>query len=480
MKIDFEAVMGFQNVSVNRNILLPFVSVYGKYFIFVESFFDFISMDKNKLFGILNDWNYWDKPVPEFFPRPLYQEKINQYLTTGEVIVLKGIRRAGKSTLLINHIRYLTENGIDKKAFLFVNFEDPRLGDEPDSELLEQILETYKEFVNHEVKPHVFLDEVQNVHQWEKWVLTGYELDRGHFYVTGSSSKLLSREFGTALSGRFLAINVLPLGFDEYLLFKNLPAPDKNKLITQKILYKKAFNDYLTAGGFPKAVSLVDDLRRQEMIMYYETIILKDIVARYNLKNFDSVKKVALFLLSNIGKPFNLNKVKTTLQLSYDLADKYFEYLKDTFLLFEIYKYDHSLNKQFANRRKVHCIDNGILSAISFRVSEDYGRYLENIVFVELMRREKDIYFHQGQKECDFVIKESLRITQVIQVCRSLKDEKTRQREIDGLLEAIKTYNLNDGLILTEDEDFETEADGFKINVQPVWKWFLQPDIRTV
>ncbi|MCK9271597.1 MAG: ATP-binding protein [Bacteroidales bacterium] len=102
------------------------------------------------------------------------------------------------------------------------------------------------------------------------------------------------------------------------------------------------------------------------------------------------------------------------------------------------------------------------------------------MVFVELMRREKDIYFHQGQKECDFVIKESLRITQVIQVCRSLKDEKTRQREIDGLLEAIKTYNLNDGLILTEDEDFETEADGFKINVQPVWKWFLQPDIRTV
>ena len=113
MKIDFEVVMGFQNVSVSRNILLPFVSVYGKYFIFVESFFDFISMDKNKLFGILNDWNYWDKPAPEFFPRPLYQEKINQYLTTGVVIVLKGIRRAGKSTLLNNQIQYLTENGID-------------------------------------------------------------------------------------------------------------------------------------------------------------------------------------------------------------------------------------------------------------------------------------------------------------------------------------------------------------------------------
>lgn len=172
--------------------------------------------------------------------------------------------------------------------------------------------------------------------------------------------------------------------------------------------------------------------------------------------------------------------MKTTLQLSYDLADKYFEYLKDTFLLFEIYKIDHSLSKKFANRRKVYCIDNGILSAISFRISEDYGRYLENIVFVELMRREKDIYFHQDQKECDFVIKESLRIAQAIKVCRSLKDEKTRRREIDGLLEAIKTYSLSDGLILTEDEDFETEVEGFNIEVLPVWWWFLQPDIRTV
>jgi len=435
-------------------------------------------MDKNKLFGILNDWNYWDKPIPEFFMREEYQEKINTYLSTGEVIVLKGIRRSGKSTLLINHIRHLTGTGVDKKEVLFVNFEDPRFDGELNSELLEQIFEVYKEFVNNQTKPHIFLDEVQHVTQWEKWVLTGYELKRAQFYVTGSSSKLLSREFGTALSGRFLAINVFPLSFGEYLMFKAQPVPDKISLITQKLVYKIAFNEYLKGGGFPKACSLGEDLRRQEIIMYYETIILKDIVARYNLKNYDSVKKVALYLLSNIGKPFNLNRVRVSLTLSYELADKYFEYLKDTFLLFEVFQYDHSLNRQFANRRKVYCIDNGILTNTSFRISEDYGRYLENLVFIELLRNGHEVYFHQGKKECDFVIKEGLNITQAIQVCRTLQDEDTKKRELEGLIEALDTYSLHEGIILTEDEEYEIDFEGCRISVKPVWKWLLENGIK--
>jgi hypothetical protein len=431
-------------------------------------------MDKNKLFGILNDWNYWDKPVPEFFTREEYQGKINSYLSTGEVIVLKGIRRSGKSTLLINHIRHLTGMGVDKKEVLFVNFEDPRFDSELNSELLDQIFEVYKELVNNNTKPHIFLDEVQHVAQWEKWVLTGYELKRAQFYVTGSSSKLLSREFGTALSGRFLSINVFALSFGEYLLFMDQPAPDKISLITQKLVYKIAFNEYLKGGGFPKVCSMEEDLRRQEIIMYYETIILKDIVARYNLKNYDSVKKVAHYLLSNIGKPFNLNKVRVSLTLSYDLADKYFEYLKDTFLLFEVFQYDHSLNRQFANRRKVYCIDNGILTNTSFRISEDYGRYLENLVFINLLRKGHEVYFHQGKKECDFVVKEGLNIRQAIQVSRTLHDVETKKRELEGIIEALVTYGLNEGRILTEDEEYEIDAEGCRIFVQPVWKWLLE------
>ncbi len=384
-------------------------------------------MDKNKLFSVLNEWNFWEKPVPEFFPRKEYQSKINIYLKSGEIIILKGIRRSGKSTLLINHIRHLISNGVGINETLFVNFEYPRFNSELNSDLLEQIFEVYREFINNETQPHIFLDEVQNVSQWEKWVLTGYELNRAHFYITGSSSKLLSKEFGTALSGRHLDIDVFPLSFSEYLLFRDIKKPDKKTMATQRITYKKAFNEYIKSGGFPKINFLPNELIKPEIIMYYETIILKDIVARHNLKNYDNVKKVALYLLSNIGKPLNLNKVRTSLQLSYDLADKYFEYLKDTFLLMEINQFDFSLKKQFANRRKVYCIDNGILSNTSFRISEDYGRYLENLVFIELMRRSHELYFHNGKKECDFVIKEGDNITRAIQVCRTLLDDKTKK-----------------------------------------------------
>lgn len=431
-------------------------------------------MDKNKLFGILNDWNFWDKPLPEFVARTSYQEKINNFLTSGEVIVLKGIRRSGKSTLMINNIRHLISMGLEYKDILFVNFEDPRFDGEQDSALLEQILEVYKEFINNETKPHIFLDEIQNVENWEKWVLTGYELKRAHFYITGSSSRLLSREFGTALSGRFLGINVFPLSFREYLSFRQMSFPDRKILVTQKINYKKAFNDYIKEGGFPKLVYLEDDLKREEIIMYYETIILKDIVARYNLKSYDNVKKVSLYLLSNIGKSLNLNKVRIALSLSYDLADRYFEYLKDTYLLFEVNQYNYSISKQFAGHRKVYCIDNGILAHTSFRISEDYGRYLENLVFIELRRRGCEVYFHQGKKECDFLIKEGAHIVLAIQVCRTLFEAETKKRESEGLIEAITLYGLTEGMILTEDEEDELNVEGYKIIVKPVWRWLLE------
>ncbi len=432
-----------------------------------------VAMEKSKLFLILNEWNYWDKPVPEFLPRKCYQEKIDAYLESGEIIILKGIRRSGKSTLMINHIRHLMNKGVKATEILLVNFEDPRFNGELDSGLLEQIVDVYKEYINNESRPHIFLDEVQNVAQWEKWVLTGYELKKAQFYITGSSSRLLSKEFGTALSGRHLAISVFPLSFKEFLQFRDIPAPDKKMLATEKITYKKAFNDFIITGGFPKINFLSDDLKRTEIIMYYETIILKDIVARHNLKNYNNVKKVALFLLSNVGKPFNINNIRASLHLSYDLADKYFEYLKDTFLLMEINQFDYSLKKQFANRRKVYCIDNGIISFTSFRISENYGRYLENLVFIELKKRCQEVYFFNGKYECDFVIKEGARIRSAIQVCRTLQDAITKQREVNGLLEAIETFELTEGLILTEDEEDILKLDNKTIYIKPVWKWLL-------
>ena len=430
-------------------------------------------MEKNKLFEILNDWNFWDKPLPDYIDRPDYQTKINTFIRSGEVIVLKGIRRSGKSTLLINHIKQLVNDGVNAKEILFINFEDPRFTDELNAGLLDQILDVYKELINSETKPHIFLDEVQNVSQWEKWIRTGYELNKAHFYVTGSSSKLLSKEFGSALSGRYLGIDVFPLGFKEFLFFKGFPMPDNQELITKRLTLKKEFNDFIKEGGFPKLVSLDKELKKPELIMYFETIILKDIVARYNLKNYDNVKKVAQYLLSNIGKPFNLNRLRTALRLSYDLTDKYYEYLKDAYLLFELRQFDYSLQKQYSGKRKVYSIDNGILSHTSFKLSDDYGRYLENLIFVELLRRNHEVYFYSGKKECDFLIKDENKVTQAIQVSRSLQNEETKSHEISGLIEALDTFGMQEGLILTEDEEDSIDINNYKITVQPAWKWLL-------
>jgi uncharacterized protein len=430
-------------------------------------------MDKSTLLYILNEWNYWDKPVPEYVPRPFYQANIDRYSQSGEVVVLKGVRRSGKSTLLVNQIRQLQQAGVSPKETLLVNFEDPRLGYGLDTSLLDQILEVFREYIHPENGGHFFLDEVQLVSRWEQWIRTGYELKRGTFYVTGSSSKLLSREFGTALGGRYLGISVFPLGFGEYLKFLDHHEPDRVALEVRKMEYKRAFNRYITEGGFPKLQYLPKDLHREEVMMYFESIILKDIVARYSLRNVDNVRKIALYFLSNIGKPFNINNIRNAIHVSHELTETYFEYLKEAFLLFEINEYHDSVMKQLAGSRKVYCVDNGFLTHVGFRISEDYGRYLENLVCIELLRRGKEVFFYQGRRGCDFLIRDGLRVVTAIQVTRSLRHEETRRRELEGLYEAMEHLGLEDGLILTEDETEEITTTGRTVLVRPVWRWLL-------
>jgi len=432
-------------------------------------------MEKEKLFEVLNDWNYWNKKLPTYNSREYYEKNIIKYDLTDEITVLKGIRRCGKSTLLINHIKNLLTNGVNIKEILFINFEDPRLGINLDTNIFEEIIETYKEYVNDSSNIYLFLDEIQNVKYWEKWVRTIYELKKvKKIYITGSSSKLLSKEFGTALSGRYLDLNIYPLSFHEFLNFKGEHKISKQTLVINKIKYKKYFNEYLQIGGFPKVILTNDDfLRKKEILNYFETIILKDIVARYNLKNYDNVKKVAIYLISNISKITNLNKVKTSLNISYELIDKYFEYLKDTYLLYELNKYDDSLKKQYSSGKKVYVSDISFAKEVGFSFIENIGRVFENIVFLELIKNFDNIYYHNKNHECDFIVKEGLDITKAIQVTKSLENLETKKRELNGLLDAMKTYNLTQGTILTENENDEFEFDGYKVVVMPIYKWLL-------
>ena len=432
-------------------------------------------MDKEKILEILNDWNFWNKDIFDFIERDTYSKKINEFSKSKEIVVLTGVRRCGKSTLLLSKISNLLNSGIKKNEILFINFEDPRFSNNLNLNLLDEIFETYKEYINNDSIPYVFLDEIQNLPSWEEWVRTKYELKQAQIFVTGSSSKLLSKEFGTVLAGRYLNINTYPLSFREFLNFNQIKISNKLDIINKKIEIKKQFSDFLKDGGFPKVVLNLPNLKKQELITYYETIILKDIVARYNLKNFDNVQKVAFYILSNIGKPINFNQIKKATNISYELVDNYFEYLKDTFLIFEIHKYDYSLKKQLNSNKKVYTIDNGFMSHIGFNFSENYGRLLENLVFLELKKRDLEIYYHLEKKECDFLIKEKNTITKAIQVTKTIKEkEETKNREFDGLIEDMVIYKLEEGLLLTQDEEGEKIINGKKIIIKPVWKWLLE------
>ena len=192
-----------------------------------------------------------------------------------------------------------------------------------------------------------------------------------------------------------------------------------------------------------------------------------------NIRNNTDIYNLLYYLITNASKEFSLNTLSKITQLSVDTVKEYIEYATFSYLLFIVNKYDYSLKKQLVNPKKIYCIDTGLANSISFKFSEDKGRLLENLVFIELKRRGKEIFYHKGKKECDFVIREGLDIVEAIQVTTSLEDYETRKREISGLKDALKTYNLKEGLILTEDEEEVIEEDGFKIMVKPIWKFML-------
>lgn len=433
-------------------------------------------MLKDKIIEVLADWNYWDKEIPDYIPRPEYNNQIERAKQSEEVVVLRGIRRCGKSTLLINQIKDLVKGGVLIRQCLFVNFEDPRLSNDLNVALLDDIFMAYQEYVNPDLFPYIFFDEIQNISLWEKWVRTKYELKQAQLYVTGSSSTLLSKEFGTALAGRYLPVNVFPLNFSEYIVFKGECLPDTLGMISKAVVYKRLFNSYLKEGGFPKVILSAKDMQKKELDMYFESIILKDIMARYGLKNYDNLRKLALYLMSNIGCLINLNKLKVALNISYELLSHYYEYIKDTFLIYELSAYEYSLKKQFSKGVKIYCIDNGMIDAVSFQFSENKGRMLENMVCFALKRKSLAVYFHSGKRECDFIVEQDNKVVQAIQVCLNLENPETKQREVDGLLEAMHLYELKEGVIITEDENDEKLFGDRKIVVMPAWKWLLTLD----
>ncbi len=434
-------------------------------------------MDKTEILEILNDWNYWNRDFPPTHPRESYGNKIDLWMKSDEVVVIKGVRRSGKSTLMINRIKHLKATGVDMKNVLFVNFEDPRFINHLDLSILEKIKSVYVEYLAPDAKPYLFLDEIQNVTLWEKWVNKEYELGLSHIVLSGSNSSLLSSEIASTLSGRYLSIDVYPLSFSEYIGFKGMTVTNKLDLVNLKIELQRAFEAYMKYGAFPKTLEYTAEQTRELLVSYKDSILLKDIVARYKLKEFGTLEEIAAFLLSNTGIIQSITKIKNHFHISYDMARNYVEYLCRAYMLFEVPKFDYSLRKQSANDKKYYSIDLGLSNILRVPNLQHRGSNLETIVFLELQRRGYKVYYYKTNNgwECDFLIEKDQKIEALIQVTLSLKEEKTKKRELRAFSKTMEELNLENVncMVISEDTSKLEVYDGVEIEIINVIEWLL-------
>jgi len=392
--------------------------------------------------------------------------KVKEYLDLPQGIVISGIRRVGKSTLLTQ----IMDNFYEGSTY-YLNFEDERLLNFEVSDF-NHLYELFVELFGQQRV--FFFDEIQNVNGWEMFVRR--MIDRGFkFFLTGSNASLLSKELGTKLTGRHLSIELYPFSFKEFLRFKGYGITEKSLLLTEeRARIKRFFNEYLLEGGMPEHVRYKDaDILKK----VYDDIIYRDIVARYDIKGVKSLRELALYFLSNPGTLFSYNKLKGFLGLgSVNTAKNYVEYLENSFIIFTINSFAYSLKQQVMAPKKVYCLDTGLARAISFKFSRNRGRFLENLVFIELKRRGEEVYYYKTGKsfEVDFLIKKGPGIEHLIQVSQSLSAPEVRERELRALVSGLEELNLPKGLILTEDEEEEIEVGNKRVSIRPVYKWLLE------
>lgn len=407
----------------------------------------------------------------------MIQRRLQLPLDLKMIISLVGSRRSGKTWLLFDSIKRLQANGLQKEKILFINFEDERLIFDTGS--LDLIIQAYGElFPEIEFEDvYVFFDEIQNVAGWEKFVRRIFDTKTRNIFITGSNSKYLSTEIATELRGRTISYNVYPLSFSEYLDFNHVERklyPQKNK--STVIHYAEKF---LTNGGFPETVSYEKYIRLKILQEYFNVMIFRDIVERYQVSNIDALKFFIKKVFAGVTKPFSVNKAYNDLRsMGYKISNKYlydyFNYCNDVFLCQSINKFDFSEIKQAKSDKKTYIIDTGLLSAIEFSTSANSGKLLENLVFLEFLKAGKEIFYFRNQYECDFVIKEDNKLTPY-QVAWDLSDENTRERELKGLSEACNYLNIKTGIILCFDYEEEIYYNGLTIQVTPVYKYFLNP-----
>lgn len=428
---------------------------------------------------IIEQNTHWDEGLFKAGFSRRVTEELEKLVDTRHILALIGVRRSGKSTVSRQMVNFLIgAKKINPKNIFFLNLEDPFLYSfKDDPKNLDIIFEEYLSIAEPKGKIFVFLDEVQFFDSWQVFVKARYEKGGIKFFITGSNSRLLSREMATLLSGRSIAKNIYPFSFDEIAGFRNIGLKDKISIHKNRKNILKLFQEYLKNGGFPEAVlEKNQEIKKEILVNYYKNILYQDIVPRFEVKKTREIENLLLYLFSNIGQGYSYKSLGEYLKVQDKTVKEYVSFFEKSFLLFEVSNYQYSLKKQENYPKKVYAIDNGFINAVSFAFSENYGRLLENTVFIRLLQQGKKIFYFKDKNECDFLVKAGMKITEAIQVTKQL-DKNTEERELKGLLEAMKKFNLKEGWLLTEDQEEKRKIDGKNIHIMPVWKWMVSENM---
>jgi predicted AAA+ superfamily ATPase len=434
---------------------------------------------KDKLTIIIEE--YWRKELSDVNKREIILKFESDLIN--DII---GARRAGKTYLMFYTIKQLIDNGVPKESTIYINFENRKilpLTSDYFNDLIE-IIYARRLFDKYN-KIFIFLDEVQRIEGWEKYIRSIYDEFKGKIkiFVSGSTSKLTESEFSSLLTGRHITTHVYPLSFREFLSFKGFDHKKEYRIEKDIAAITEYLREYIEFGGFPE-VSLLDSGKDELIQTLFTDIINRDILPKAKRRG-EIIEDLAYFLCTNSGKLTSFSKLTGMLnsmgiKVSVPTFEKYFSAMKDAFLFFDNTIFSYKVKDQLQYPRKIYCVDTGFINFAGFKFSEDRGRLMENLVAVELQRKKSRspiiniFYWKDPQgREVDFVVREGINIRQLIQVTYVSKRDEIDKREITGLLRAGEELKCSDLLMITWEYEGEEEIKGKRIVYMPLWKWLL-------
>lgn len=418
---------------------------------------------------MLSNEEYIGKTIGNIVKREdiLLPESLNK------VVIFYGVRRSGKTFILFDIFKKHKNNSV------YIDFEDDRLNNfrlKDFEDLKESILELKPRLIGKKI---VFLfDEIQNVKGWEKFCRRAAEMENDAVFVTGSSSRIMPYEINTSLRGRSWSIEVSPFSFTEYLHAKSIDT-NKNSIFygKDKFIVKKHFNDYISWGGFPEVLFTRSEFEKRKILKeYLNAMFFKDLVERYKITNIHLLEALLDKLFSSFSTKISLTsfykQYKDKFPFSKDLLFKYYKYILNSMLIFEMRKFSESTYKRRRSPSKIYLVDIGLSKSFT---SQNIGRRLENLVFLELKRRSYEIFYLEGDKECDFIAIKTGEFLPV-QVTYELNKENWN-REIGGIVEACNLLDKREGTIITYDEEKKLNVENISINIIPAWKWMIKKNV---